>query len=175
MTISARLFSTKTRTWLLVAALTALLVGVGALVGGMFLYTFVALAVVANVLGNWFSDRIALRASRAQRVEPGTIPEVEAMVQDLADERSVAHSSSPLNRWREPAPEALLQRPVRKGVTRTETPHRSAPRDSGGFVSTGTLMPATRPFGWWRRCRSARGARSSTQRRQPVLAKGELR
>ena len=89
MTISARLFSTKTRTWLLVAALTALLVGIGALVGGMFLYAFVALAVGVNVLGYWFSDRIALRASRAQRVEPGTNAELEAMVQDLAERAQV--------------------------------------------------------------------------------------
>ena len=36
MTISARHFTTKARAWLLVAALTALLIGVGALVGGMF-------------------------------------------------------------------------------------------------------------------------------------------
>jgi heat shock protein HtpX len=84
MTISARHFTTKARAWLLVAALTALLIGVGALVGGMFFYAFVALAVGVNVVGYWFSDRIALRASGAQRIEPGTNLELEAMVQDLA-------------------------------------------------------------------------------------------
>jgi heat shock protein HtpX len=84
MTISARHFTTKARAWLLVAALTALLIGVGALVGGMFFYALVALAVGVNVVGYWFSDRIALRASGAQRTEPGTNLELEAMVQDLA-------------------------------------------------------------------------------------------
>jgi hypothetical protein len=59
MTISTRHFTTKARAWLLVAALTALLIGVDALVGGMFLYAFVALAVGVNVVGYWFSDRIA--------------------------------------------------------------------------------------------------------------------
>ena len=35
MTISAQRFATKTRTWLLMAALTALLIGIGALIGGV--------------------------------------------------------------------------------------------------------------------------------------------
>ena len=77
-------FATKTRTWLLIAALTALLIGIGALLGGVFLYVFVVLAVATNLVGYWFSDRIALKASRAQPVEPGTRPLLEATVQDLA-------------------------------------------------------------------------------------------
>ena len=80
----AQRFTTKARTWLLIAGLTALLIGIGALIGGAFLYVFVAFAVALNVVGYWFSDRIALRASRAQPVEPGTNPELEAMVQELA-------------------------------------------------------------------------------------------
>jgi Zn-dependent protease with chaperone function len=55
----------------------------------MFLYAFVALAVVVNVLGYWFSDRLALKASRANPIEPGTNPELEAMVQDLAQRAQV--------------------------------------------------------------------------------------
>jgi heat shock protein HtpX len=84
MNVSARRFATKTRTWLLIAGLTALLIGIGAVIGGMFLYTFVVLAVGINLIGYWFSDRIALKASRAQPVEPGTRPVLEATVQDLA-------------------------------------------------------------------------------------------
>jgi heat shock protein HtpX len=84
MNIGAQRFTTKARTWLLIAGLTALLIGIGALIGGAFLYVFVAFAVALNVVGYWFSDRIALRASRAQPVEPGTNPELEAMVQELA-------------------------------------------------------------------------------------------
>ena len=89
MNISAQRFATKTRTWLLIAALTALLIGIGALIGGAFLYVFAGLAVALNVVGYWFSDRIALKASRAQPVEPGTNPELEAMVQDLAQRARV--------------------------------------------------------------------------------------
>ena len=84
MTISAQRFATKSRTWLLIAGLTALLIGIGALIGGAFLYVFVFLAVAMNVSAYWFSDRLALGASRANQVEPGTRPNLEAMVQDLA-------------------------------------------------------------------------------------------
>ena len=84
MNINSQRFATKTRTWLLIAGLTALLIGIGALIGGVFLYLFVGIAVATNVVGYWFSDRFALRASRARPVEPGTRPELEAMVQELA-------------------------------------------------------------------------------------------
>jgi heat shock protein HtpX len=84
MNITATRFATKARTWLLIAGLTALLIVIGSLLGGAFLYLFVGLAIAMNVAGYWFSDKLALRASRAQPVEPGTMPQVEAMVQDLA-------------------------------------------------------------------------------------------
>jgi hypothetical protein len=43
--------TTRVRTWLFVAGLTALLIGAGALAGGAFLYAFVALAVLMNLVG----------------------------------------------------------------------------------------------------------------------------
>ena len=89
MNITATRFATKARTWLLIAGLTGLLIAVGALIGGGFLYIFVGLAVLMNVAGYWFSDRLALKASRAQPVEPGTMPELEGMVQDLAQRAQV--------------------------------------------------------------------------------------
>jgi len=89
MNITATRFATKTRTWLLIAGLTGLLIAIGGVIGGSALYLFVALAVLMNVVGYWFSDKLALRASRAQPVEPGTLPEIEAMVQDLAHRAEV--------------------------------------------------------------------------------------
>jgi heat shock protein HtpX len=89
MNITATRFATKARTWLLIAGLTGLLIAIGLLLGGGFLYIFVGLAVLMNVGGYWFSDKLALKASRAQPVEPGTMPELEGMVQDLAQRAQV--------------------------------------------------------------------------------------
>ena len=84
MNIGGRRFVVRARAWLLIAGLTALLIVIGALIGGMWLYAIVVLAVAMNLGGYWLSDRIALGASRARRVEPGTVPYLEAMVQELA-------------------------------------------------------------------------------------------
>ena len=67
MNITATRFATQIRTWLLIAALTALLIAIGGAIGGGALYLFVALAVLMNVAGYWFSDKLALQASRAGR------------------------------------------------------------------------------------------------------------
>ena len=89
MNITATRFATQLRTWLLIAALTGLLIAIGGAIGGGALYLFVALAVLMNVAGYWFSDRIALAASRARPVKPGELPELEAAVEDLADRAGV--------------------------------------------------------------------------------------
>jgi heat shock protein HtpX len=89
MNITSTQFATHARTWLLIAGLTALLIGIGALIGGAFIYLFAGLAVGMNVVGYWFSDRIALKFSRAQPVDAGTLPELEAMVRDLAQRAQV--------------------------------------------------------------------------------------
>ena len=89
MNITATRFATKTRTWLLIAGLTGLLIAIGGVIGGGALYVFVALAVLMNVVSYWFSDKLALKASRAQPLEPGSIPELEAMVQELAQRAQV--------------------------------------------------------------------------------------
>ncbi len=51
MSIASIRFATHARTWLLIAALTALLIGIGALIGGAFLYLFAGLAAAMNVIG----------------------------------------------------------------------------------------------------------------------------
>jgi heat shock protein HtpX len=76
--------TTRLRTWLLVAGLTALLVAIGAVIGGRFLYAFVALAVLMNLIGYWFSDRIALAASHAKPLSEHQAPELHRVVGELA-------------------------------------------------------------------------------------------
>ena len=89
MSITATRFATRIRTWLLIAALTALLIAIGGAIGGGALYLFVALAVLMNVVGYWFSDKIALTASRARPVKPGELPDLEAAVEELAHRAGV--------------------------------------------------------------------------------------
>jgi heat shock protein HtpX len=84
MSITATRFATKVRTWLLIAALTGLLIAIGGAIGGGALYVFVALAVLMNVVGYWFSDKLALAASRARPLEPGEIPWLETTARDLS-------------------------------------------------------------------------------------------
>jgi heat shock protein HtpX len=81
--------TTRLRTWLFVAGLTALLIGVGLLFGGIFLYLFVGLAVLMNVAGYWFSDRIALRASGAAPLPEAEAPALHAAVADLSQRAGI--------------------------------------------------------------------------------------
>jgi heat shock protein HtpX len=89
MNITATRFATQIRTWLLVAGLTALLIAIGGAIGGGALWLFVALAVLMNVGGYWFSDKLALKASRARPLERGEIPELEQIAGFLAQRANV--------------------------------------------------------------------------------------
>ena len=84
MTTSATALTTRLRTWLLVAGLTALVVVLGAIIGGAFLWLFAALAVIFNLVGYFYSDRVALRVARAQPLSEQDAPETHALVRDLA-------------------------------------------------------------------------------------------
>jgi heat shock protein HtpX len=84
MNIATVGLTTRLRTWLLVAGLTALLIAIGIALGGAFLYLFFAFAVVMNVAGYWFSDRIALAASGAKPVTEEQAPEIYRIVGELA-------------------------------------------------------------------------------------------
>ena len=84
MSISTFSVLARLRTWILVAGLTALLVAIGATLGGAFLYVFAAIAVLMNAAGYWFSDRIALRASRARPLPRAQAPQLHQLVEELA-------------------------------------------------------------------------------------------
>jgi heat shock protein HtpX len=89
MNITATRFATQIRTWLLVAGLTALLIMIGGAIGGGALWLFVVLAALMNVAGYWFSDKLALKASRARPLERGEIPELEQLAEYLAQRANV--------------------------------------------------------------------------------------
>src|SRR5919197_3310472 len=129
MSITATRFTTRIRTWLLIAGLTTLLIAIGAAIGGGALYLFAAFAVVMNLAGYWFSDKIALKASRAQPVEPGALPWLEAAVQDLAARAGVSTPRLYLIPSEQPNAFATGRNPRHAAVAVTEGLLRHLPAD----------------------------------------------
>jgi len=77
-------FSTKARTWILLAGLTALFIGVGYAIGGAALWFFVFFSVAMNFAAYFWSDKFAIKAARAQEVSEAEAPEVHQLVAELA-------------------------------------------------------------------------------------------
>jgi heat shock protein HtpX len=73
------------RTTILLATLTGLLVALGALVGGpSTAATFLVIGLVLNLVMFWFSDKIALKMSRAQPLSEEEAPRLHQIVRELA-------------------------------------------------------------------------------------------
>ena len=73
------------KTAVLMAAITALFMAIGALLGGrqgMMLALIVALGM--NFFSYWFSDKLVLKMYNAREVDASTAPQFYAMVQELA-------------------------------------------------------------------------------------------
>jgi heat shock protein HtpX len=78
------------RTTILLATLTGLLVGLGYLIGGpgtAAVFLFFALAF--NLVMFWFSDKIALKMSRAQPLSEEEAPRLHQMVRELSHSASI--------------------------------------------------------------------------------------
>jgi heat shock protein HtpX len=84
-TVTGTRLATQARTFILLAGLTGLLVVIGGLLGGIGgMVVFLAIGVAINFAMYWFSDRLALRMSRAQPLDESDDPELFAMVASLA-------------------------------------------------------------------------------------------
>jgi heat shock protein HtpX len=129
MNVTQTSFTTRIRTWLLIAGLTGLLIAIGAAIGGGALYLFATFAVVVNLVGYFFSDRIALKASRARPVEPGAVPWLEAAVQELAARGSVPTPRLYLIPSEQPNAFATGRNPQHAAVAVTEGLLRHLPQD----------------------------------------------
>jgi heat shock protein HtpX len=129
MNVTQTSFNTRIRTWLLIAGLTGLLFAIGAAIGGGALYLFAAFAVAMNLVGYFFSDRIALKASRARPVEAGALPWLEAAVQDLAARAGVPTPRLYLIPSEQPNAFATGRNPEHAAVAVTEGLVRHLPQD----------------------------------------------
>ena len=84
MNVTRASFSTKARTWVLLAGLTALFIGVGWAIGGAALWFFVLFSVFMNLAAYFWSDKFAIRAARAQEVSEAEAPDLHNLVAELA-------------------------------------------------------------------------------------------
>jgi len=83
-----------TKTTLLLAVLTAFFVLVGGALGGTTGMTIALLfAVTINMAAWWFSDRLALKMSRAREVTSAEAPELHRMVEVLAQRAGIPKPS----------------------------------------------------------------------------------
>ena len=78
------------KTFLLVAALTGLLLAIGFMIGGASgILVFAIIAVVFNFAMYWFSGKMALKMSRAVEVSEAEEPELHRMIATLAERAGV--------------------------------------------------------------------------------------
>jgi heat shock protein HtpX len=118
------------RTWILLAGLSALFVAVGGLVGGTSgIAIFLVIAVGFNLAMFWFSDRLALRMSRARPLEPGEAPDLVADVEDLAARARIPMPRLYLIPSRQPNAFATGRSPKHSAVAVTEGLLALMPRD----------------------------------------------
>lgn len=79
------------KTFVLLAALSGLLIWAGGLLdssfggGGLFTYGFVGLAIVMNLVGYFYSDKIAIKAARAEPVDESSYPDYVQIVRELSE------------------------------------------------------------------------------------------
>jgi heat shock protein HtpX len=122
--------TTRFRTWVLIAGLSGLFIMLGAFVGGTAgLLLFLFLAVGFNFAMYWFSDRIALKVSRARPLERSEAPTVYADVEDLSQRAGLPVPRLFLIASEQPNAFATGRNPKTSAVAVTEGLIRSLPRE----------------------------------------------
>ncbi|MGZ8686816.1 MAG: zinc metalloprotease HtpX [Gaiellaceae bacterium] len=122
--------TTRLRTWVLISGLTALFVGLGFVVGGTAGLILVALLAVAfNFVMFWFSDRIALKTSRAQPLAREDAPTVYEDVEELAGRAGIPMPRLFVISSEQPNAFATGRSPSTAAVAVTEGLLRYLPRD----------------------------------------------
>jgi heat shock protein HtpX len=122
-------FTTRLRTWLLIAALSGLLVAIGFLLGGSFIYLFLGIAVVMNLFGYFFSDKIALASSRAQPIDEAQAPDLYADVRELTQRAGLPMSRIYMIPSEQPNAFATGRNPKHSAVAVTQGLVSLMPRD----------------------------------------------
>jgi heat shock protein HtpX len=113
-------FAAGLRTTILLASLTGLLVVVGALIGGASMaLVFLGIAAVINLGAFWFSDKLALKMSRAQPLSEDEAPGLYQMVRELTTRAELPMPSLYLIPQDQPNAFATGRNPKRSAVAVT--------------------------------------------------------
>ncbi|MBY0397246.1 MAG: zinc metalloprotease HtpX [Thermoleophilia bacterium] len=125
------------KTFLLVAALTGLLLAIGYLIGGAGgLVVFAAIAVVFNFVMYWFSGPMALKMSRAQQVSEAEAPELHRMVAQLAERAGVPKPGVYVTPAEQPNAFATGRNPKHAAIAVTQGIQRAlSPRELEGVLA----------------------------------------
>jgi heat shock protein HtpX len=110
----------RVKTWILIAALGGLFVGIGALIGqrtGATIALFFAL--IFNFAMYWFSDRIALASSRSKPVSEQEAPELYGIVRELTQADSLPMPKIYISDMPQPNAFATGRNPERAAVSVT--------------------------------------------------------
>lgn len=130
MSITRTRIGTQARTAVILAGLFALLIGLGYVFGGSGgLILFAGIAVVFNLVMFFFSDRLALKASKARPVERSEAPELYRDIEELAAKAGLPMPSVHLIPSEQPNAFATGRNPKRAAVAVTEGLLRNLPRD----------------------------------------------
>jgi heat shock protein HtpX len=125
------------KTFLLVAALTGLLLAIGYVIGGAGgLVVFAAIAVVFNFVMYWFSGPMALKMSRAQQVSEAEAPELHRMVAQLAERAGVPKPGVYVTPAEQPNAFATGRNPKHAAIAVTQGIQRAlSPRELEGVLA----------------------------------------
>jgi heat shock protein HtpX len=130
MSIRRTQLATQARTWIILAGLAALFIGLGGLVGGKSgIILFAGIAIVFNLVMFWFSDRLALKASKAVPAEQSEQPELFRDIEEIAGRAGVPMPRVYLIPSDQPNAFATGRGPKKAVVAVTEGLLRHLPRD----------------------------------------------
>jgi heat shock protein HtpX len=130
MSITRTRIATQARTWVIIAGLAGLFVGLGYLFAGSAgLILFAGIAVVFNLVMFWFSDKLALKASKARPVDRSEAPELYREIEELAGKAGVPMPRVYLIPSEQPNAFATGRSPKKAVVAVTEGLLRHLPRD----------------------------------------------
>jgi heat shock protein HtpX len=130
MSITRTKFATQSRTWIIIAGLAALFVGLGGLFGGSNgIILFAGIAVLFNLVMYWFSAKLALRTSKARPVDRSEAPELYRDIEEIAGKAGVPMPAVYLIPSEQPNAFATGRNPKNAVIAVTEGLLRYLPRD----------------------------------------------